>query len=182
MDEGLSNPYRERRLRLLAHRDSDGMAALGIHRPYPRKIDEMGPGMTAGDLDRMVRQHYLDGRASRDDEIAELREEVLRGREEAFDEGAAAQAELSVLRVWQAARRRVDADILRALERSLDAIALSGDSPEVVTARRALKDALRECVVLVADVQRMEAGGVWDPGAHGPRGEASAVADTDVGA
>lgn len=62
--------------------------------PVPRRHDgEEGPGLLAADIDRLCRQHYLDGmgQARRDEErrIAGMREQRAEIYDEGFDAGVA---------------------------------------------------------------------------------------------
>lgn len=77
------NPYRQQRLD--GYAELAGMPNAG---PFPRRHDgDQGPGMTAADLDRMVRQHFLDGRAAAEREAQKDIDELRGQLADAFDEG-----------------------------------------------------------------------------------------------
>lgn len=81
------NPYR----RGFAERYEEltGMGwAPGVPQPAPRRHDgNMGPGLVAADLDRLCRQHYLDGYAAAEREAEKRVEQAGRDLAQAFDEG-----------------------------------------------------------------------------------------------
>lgn len=74
------------------HRRLDGEYAVAMNfaggPPPPRRSDtDEGPGLTAGDLDRMCRQHFRDGHAAAE-RAARLREDERRGLlADAYDDG-----------------------------------------------------------------------------------------------
>lgn len=81
------NPYR--RGPAERYEELTGMGwAPGVPQPAPRRHDgNMGPGLVAADLDRLCRQHYLDGYAAAERE-GEAKVEEARGQlAQAFDEG-----------------------------------------------------------------------------------------------
>lgn len=81
------NPYR----RGFAERYEEltGMGwAPGVPQPAPRRhAGSMGPGLVASDLDRMCRQHYLDGYAAAEREGEDKVEEARGQLAQAYDEG-----------------------------------------------------------------------------------------------
>lgn len=110
------NPYRHDEL-------ADGLDVMGAvmdTRGGPNGVPRhhggrSGPGLLASDIDRLARQHYMDGHAAAERKYEQQLDE-MRGRlADAFDEGAAAQDGLNTVLVWNAVRRRVVADLHFAL-------------------------------------------------------------------
>lgn len=98
------NPY-DRRGADVAMSSLNGFAPP---RRIPRAHDtEMGPGLTATDLDQVCRAHFQDGYAAAERK-AEREHERLRERlAEVFAEGAEAQDGLNTSAVWLAVYRRL---------------------------------------------------------------------------
>lgn len=81
------NPYRDPVREGMVQADFSGVFREA-YRELPRRFDgDRGPGLTASDLDRLVRQHFFDGFSKAEREGEAKVEEMRSHLGDAFDEG-----------------------------------------------------------------------------------------------
>lgn len=146
-----SNPYRTGMTNAGSKFD-----AFNVPERLPRDATTPeGPGLTAGDLDSIARQHYRDGYAAGERRIAELVERHGDELAHAYDQGWDARGENTVAKANAALasdlRRRLVADLYMPL---LDATESSSRTKAelreaIVQARAVLDEMAQRCTVIV---------------------------------
>jgi hypothetical protein len=145
-----ANPYRRDEGRTV----DIGLMGYGVAGDDERALDQTGPGLTAADLDHIVRSHWRAGKV-RAERLASEREEVMRERHrgelaDAFDEG------------YTAGRAQVAQGLAREFRRLLVAVHFAlmqieaGNSQERAKLLPGLRAQIDELVKLAETLARSE--------------------------